>query len=310
LSRLLLVTPAYNEAVHLESTIRAVAAQSRPPDLWLIVDDGSTDETPQLLARCAEEVPFLQIRQAPARDRLAGDDGLALAAEAVAFNAALASVDLDGFTHVGKLDADVELPPEYLERLLERFAEEPDLGIAGGALLEPGDGGWHPTKVPAHHVRGALKLYSRECFEAIGGIQERLGWDTIDETYARMRGYETRSLPELAARHHRPVATRGGTLRGRARHGQCAYILRYGFWWVALRSLKVACLRPRGLSGLAFLYGYLRAALHREGRVEDEQYRRFVARELRGRARAAGSLKGRFRVRSEAAEVPTFFMRS
>jgi glycosyltransferase involved in cell wall biosynthesis len=309
-SRLLLITPAHDEAAYLETTIRAVAAQSRPPDLWLIVDDGSTDETPQLLERFAGEVPFLEVRRAPPRDRRAGDDGLALAAEAVAFNAALAGIDLAGFTHVGKLDADVELPPDYFKRLLERFAAEPDLGIAGGDLLEPGDRGWQLTKVPAYHVRGAVKLYSRECFEAIGGVEERLGWDTIDETYARMRGFETRSLPEIAARHHRPVATRGGALRGRARHGQCAYILRYGFWWVALRSLKVAGLRPRGLSGIAFLYGYLRAALRREGRVEDEQFRRFVARELRGRARAAGGLKGSFRVGAETAKVPTFFMRS
>lgn len=306
--RVLLITPARDEAAHLERTIRAVAAQTRPPDLWLIVDDGSTDGTPELLARLAPEVPFLEVRQAPPRRLRRGEDGLALAAEAVAFNAALESVDLAGFTHVGKLDADVEVPPRYLEQLLERFAAEPRLGIAGGALLELEDGSWRLTKVPANHVRGALKLYSRECFEAIGGVQERLGWDTIDETYARMRGFETRSLPEVQARHHRPVATRGGTLRGRARHGQCAYILRYGFWWVALRSLKVACQRPRGLSGLAFLYGYLRAALRRQGRVDDEQYRRFVAQELRGRVRAAANLK--IGNRSERAKVPTFFVRS
>lgn len=299
--RLLLITPARDEAAHLERTVRAVAAQGRRPDLWLIVDDGSTDATPQLLERLAGELPFLEARRAPARRVLEGEDGLALAAEAVAFNAALQSVELSAFTHVGKLDADVELPPDYLEQLLARFAEDPGLGIAGGTLLEREEGAWRPTKVPANHVRGALKLYSRECLEAIGGVQERLGWDTIDETYARMQGFETRSLPELRARHHRPVATRGGTLRGRARHGQCAYILRYGFWWVALRSLKVACQRPRGFSGIAFLYGYLRAALRREGRVEDEQYRRFVARELRGRVLA---------VRSETVKVPTFFMRS
>jgi poly-beta-1,6-N-acetyl-D-glucosamine synthase len=300
--RLLLITPARDEAAHLERTVRAVQAQTRPPDLWLIVDDGSSDETPALLERLAAETPFLEVRRAPERPARPGGDGLAVAAEAVAFNEALAGVELSEYTHVGKLDADVELPPSYLDDLLARFAAEPSLGIAGGTLLERENGSWEAAKVPANHVRGALKLYSRECFEAIGGIQERLGWDTIDETYARMKGFETRSLPQPEARHHRPVATRGGTLRGRARHGQCAYILRYGFWWVALRSLKVGRLRPRGLSGLAFLYGYLRAALRREGRVEDESYRRFVAQELRDRVRAASV--------SLPVKVPTFFMRS
>jgi glycosyltransferase involved in cell wall biosynthesis len=309
-SRVLLITPARDEAAYLEKTIRGVMAQSRTPDLWLIVDDGSTDATPRILARFAAEAPFLRILQAPAQVSRPGEDRLTIAAEARAFNAALATVDLSEFTHVGKLDADVELPPDYMERLLERFDSEPRLGVAGGTLLEQGVNGWRPAKVPAYHVRGALKLYSRECFEAIGGIEERLGWDTIDETYARMHGYTTRSLPQPAARHHRPVATRGGTLRGRARHGQCAYILRYGAWWVTLRSLKVACSRPFGLSGAAFLYGYLRSALRRDDRVEDEQYRRFVARELRDRVWLAVGRRGQISNQVEATKVPTFFMRS
>lgn len=289
MARLLLITPARNEAAHLERTIRAVAAQTRRPDLWLVVDDGSDDGTPQLLDRLADEIAFLESLRAPARDAAAAEDGLALAAEAIAFNAALRGVDLSEFTHVGKLDADVELPPEYFERLLSRFDAEPRLGVAGGVLLEQDGKGWEPTKVPPHHVRGALKLYSRECFEAIGGIEERLGWDTIDETYARMRGFETRSLSELTARHHRPVATRGGTLRGRARHGQCAYILRYDLWWVILRSFKVALQRPYGLSGIAFLYGYFRALLHSQPKVEDDGYREFVRGELRTRLLGASS---------------------
>jgi len=289
MARLLLITPVRDEAAHLERAVRAVAAQTRTPDLWLIVDDGSVDETPRLLERLAAEIPFLEVRRAPARRARPDEDGLALAAEAVAFNAALRSVDLDGFTHVGKLDADVELPPDYFERLLAAFEAEPELGVAGGVLLEHDGRGWEPTKIPAYHVRGALKLYSRECFEAIGGIEERLGWDTIDETYARMGGYSTRSLPELAARHHRPVATRGGALRGRARHGQCAYILRYDAWWVFLRSFKVALQRPYGLSGIAFLYGYLRAVLEAQPKVEDDGFRRFVRAELRARALGGSS---------------------
>ena len=281
--RLLLITPVHNEAEHLERTVRAVAAQTLEPDLWLIVDDGSTDSSPQLLERLASEVPFLEVRRAPERGLRPGEDGLALAAEAVAFNAALDAVDLAEFTHVGKLDADVELSPGYLEQLLGRFAAEPELGIAGGVLLERNGRGWEPTKIPAHHVRGAIKLYSRECFEAIGGIEERLGWDTIDETYARMRGYSTRSVPEITARHHRPVATRGGALRGRARHGQCAYILRYSAWWVVLRAFKVGLSRPYGLTGIAFLYGYFNSKAKAQPKVEDERFERFVRGELRQR---------------------------
>jgi biofilm PGA synthesis N-glycosyltransferase PgaC len=280
MSRLLLVTPARNEAAHLERTIRAVVAQTRQPDLWLLIDDGSSDETPGILERWAAEAPFLRVVAAPSQADGRGEDRLALAAEARAFNWALREVALDEFTHIGKLDADIELPPEYFEQVLGHFAQDPELGIAGGTLLEQSGGRWRPTRVPSYHVRGALKLYSRKCFEAIGGIEERLGWDTIDETYARMLGYATRSTPTPVARHHRPVATRNGTLRGRARHGQCAYILRYGFPWTLARSFKLATQKPYGLSGLAFLYGYLRGAARSEPKVEDIRFKRFVRHEL------------------------------
>ena len=138
-------------------------------------------------------------------------------------------------------------------------------------------------RIPETHVHGAIKLYSRACFEAIGGIQERLGWDTIDGVYARMNGFTTRSFPAILAHHHRHWGSTGGTLRGRARHGMCAYINRYTPTWVLLRSIKLATVKPYGLSGLAFLYGYLRAARTGADRVDDEQFRRFVRHELRQR---------------------------
>ena len=99
-------------------------------------------------------------------------------------------------------------------------------------------------------MHGALKLFTGDCFEAVGGIQERLGWDTIDETYARMFGFETFRDQQLLAKHHRPSASADGKIRGRMRHGQCAYIARYSFPWVLARSLKVAIKwNPRGISG-------------------------------------------------------------
>jgi hypothetical protein len=200
------------------------------------------------------------------------------AVEARAFNWALRTFTAGDWAYIGKLDGDVELPPQYFERLLARLAKDPDLGIVGGRLVEWSGSAWKPIPIPSHHVHGAVKLYRRACFEAIGGIQERLAWDTIDETYARMRRYLTHSYEDVAARHLRPYASAGGTLRGRARHGRCAYILHYSLPWVGLRSLKLATARPRGISGIAFLFGYLAAAARSEPRVPDEEFRRFARR--------------------------------
>jgi glycosyltransferase involved in cell wall biosynthesis len=292
MERLLLITPCRDEADHLERTLASVAGQTRPPDLWLIVDDGSTDATPEILTRWAARLPCLELMRTRRHHRREGD-GLAEAAEAAAFNQALGSVALGDFSHVGKLDADIELAPDYFQRLLDRSAVEADLGIVGGSLLEDHGNGWEPTGGPEHHVRGALKLYRRDCLEALGGgIQERLGWDTIDEVEARMRGYRTRSLPQPTAKHLRPVASRGGILRGRARLGRAAFILRYSPWWVAAKSAQVGLKRPFVLGGIAYFWGYLRAAAgDRHNRVEDPEFARFVAAELRGRARGRGIAK-------------------
>jgi biofilm PGA synthesis N-glycosyltransferase PgaC len=283
--RLLLITPVFNEERHIERVVRAVAAQTRTPDRWIVADDGSTDGTLDILRRLAREVPFLEVvERPPAHPDDAGGDRLAVALEARAFNRALALADGDPWSHVGKLDGDIELPPEWFETLLGQFAANERLGLAGGTLVEPTPEG--PPKrliIPEYHVHGALKLFSRPCFEAVGGIQERLGWDTIDETYARMHGYETRSFRDLVGVHHRPAASADGLLRGRARHGECAYICHYPLGWVLLRAAKVALDPPRGLSGLAFVYGWLRAALGATRRVPDARFRAFTRQELRGR---------------------------
>jgi poly-beta-1,6-N-acetyl-D-glucosamine synthase len=293
-ARILIVSPVRNEGAHIERVVRAVARQQLTPARWLVIDDHSEDDTLARLRALERELPFLTVLQAPSEEDRGGvRDGLALAIEARNFNLALATIDWRRYTHVMKLDGDIELPPEYLRVLMEQFACDPLLGLAGGVLVEPDPrGGSRRIAIPAHHVHGALKCYSRECFAAIEGIPERLGWDTIDETYARMRGFRTRSLQELVSVHHRPLASANGTLRGRARHGECAYINHYGALWVTLRSLKVARSRPLGISGLAFLYGYASAAARGVEQVPDPAYRRFTRRELRSRMLGGRSTTG------------------
>jgi biofilm PGA synthesis N-glycosyltransferase PgaC len=280
--RLLLISPVYNEADNLERTARSVASQSRPPDRWVVVDDGSSDGTLAAARRLERELDFMTVLEAP-QAAPPGTDNLALAREAHAFNVGLQHAGWQRYEFVGKLDGDVEIPSNWFEALIARFEADERLGLAGGRLTEFDRSGWKVIPIPANHVHGAVKLFRRECLDAIGGIPERLAWDTIDETYARMRGFETRSYRDLIARHHRPHGSADGRLRGRARHGECAWILHYGLLWVALRSVKVARVPPLGLSGAAFLFGYIRAALRGVPQVQDRAFRRFVRNELRAR---------------------------
>lgn len=285
---MLIITPVRNEADHIEDVARALAAQTRRPALWVVVDDNSTDATGEIVARLATELDFMRVVATPPDFTAESADRLAVAAAPRAFNFGLAAVGaVSGFTHVGKLDGDVELSPDYFERILAEFDADPELGIAGGWILERRDGDWRPTPSAPEHVRGALKLWSARCFADIGGVVERLGWDGIDETLARMHGYRTRSFPGAEARHFRETGSADGRLRGHVRWGESHWILGHGALWTTVRAAKVARIRPRGASGAAYLYGYARAAARRVPRVEIDGYREFVRSEQRRRMSSA-----------------------
>jgi poly-beta-1,6-N-acetyl-D-glucosamine synthase len=282
-SRLLVISPVFNEARHLGVVAASIAGQTRPPERWIVVDDGSTDETPELLERLRSELSVLQVIALP-RDGRRGRDGLAAAREIRAFNTGWRSAAAGGWDVIAKIDGDMELPPDYFERLLDEFADNPRLGVAGGRYVEQvSPRRWQRIGIPDHCVPGALKAYTADCLERIGGVPEILGWDTIDEVYARLYRFETRSFPALIARHHRPTGAAAGVLRGRARHGACAWITHYPAYFAALRSLKQATRKPFGLSGLAFLWGYAAAALRGTPRVPDAAFRSQMRAELRGR---------------------------
>ena len=285
--RLLVISPVRNEAAHLELVARAMADQTRRPDAWVVIDDNSTDGTTEMLAALEREIDFLTVVHAPKEtERAPVKDRLAMAAAPRAFNRGLHAVDWRSFTHLCKLDGDTELPLDYWEKLLNRFAADPELGLAGGVRKErTNSGDWHFERPPTdYHVPGALKCYSLACFDAIGGMPERLGWDTIDEVYARMRGYKTRSYPDLLAIHHRPWGSADGSMRGRARHGRCAYIVGFPLPWVLARApIAAQGADSRTLSAVYYVSGYVMAAVRRVPRVEDPEYRAFIRQELASR---------------------------
>jgi poly-beta-1,6-N-acetyl-D-glucosamine synthase len=297
-ARVLLLTTAHNEAHFADALFDGVMSQTRRPDRWIVVDDGSSDGTFEALARRAARADWITLlRREPVDDRI--PDRLAVAAVPRSLNQVLAGIDWRAYTHIGKLDADVQLPAGFLEQLLRDFEADPSLGVSGGLLTERHGRRWRDVTQPPTHAPPPARLYSLECFEASGGFRERLAWDTIDEVYSRMLGYSTCVNADVRVRHLRVQGTADGRLRGRARHGECAWIAHYPPLFVLLRSTKVAVrFTPWGLSGLAFLWGYLAAALRGVPRVDDVEFRCYVRRELR--ARITTSLRAAITVGGQA----------
>lgn len=282
MTRLLVVSPVRDEAAHIAEVVASVRAQSRPPDRWLIVDDGSADGTAAAARAAAAGAPWIEVLQAPPAP--AGADRLAAAAEARAFNWALAQAPGE-WDLIAKLDGDMLLAADHFERVLAAMEADPRLGIAGTYMDEMVRGRRRLSPHPAHHVHGALKVYRRACFDAVGGIENRLAWDTIDEVRARMLGWRTHSLMEPRPLHLRVSGSAQGALRGRARHGTCAWILHTPPPIVALTAARLLGVAPRGLASPAYVWGYVSGPLRRVPRVADPGFREFVRAEQYARLR-------------------------
>ena len=166
---------------------------------------------------------------------------------------------------------------------MAEFANDPRLGIACGDLVEGPPESRARIPIPAHHVHGALKCYTLECFQRDRGPPGTTGLGHHRRDVRTDAGVRTRSFRDFPAVHHRPLGSASGTLRGRARHGECAYVAHFSPLWVSLRAVKLARGRPVGLTGVAFLYGYVWAAVRRVDRVPDPDFRRFARWELRQR---------------------------
>jgi poly-beta-1,6-N-acetyl-D-glucosamine synthase len=279
-----IVVPFLNEERHLPRFLASLAAQTRSPDAVLLVDDGSTDRSPEIAAAFARNAPYARLLSRPPRPP--ERDRLLRAAEYQAFNWAAAQLG-PGHEIVAKLDADLELTPALVAELCDRFGDDPGLGIAGAFLsVVAEDGTLAREHCPPYHVRGAVKFYRRRCLEQISPVEAILGWDGIDEHKARMLGWRTRSFAVAGGDpvHLRPNGAHGGRLRHQRRLGMCDWAIGYHPAWVALRACRASRQRPFGVAPLAYLAGFVEAALRRTPRAEPV-VRAHVRREQLGRIR-------------------------
>jgi hypothetical protein len=273
--------PFLNEGDHLHEFLGSLDAQTRPPDRLLLVDDGSTDGSHEIAERFVAAHGWSHLLRRP--PRAAERDRLATAKELEAFQWAVDQLDLD-WDVVGKLDADLRLTPRTLETIAGELERDESLGLAGSYLQENGS----RIRIGEGHVHGATKFFRRACWEQIAPVPPILGWDTIDEFTARMRGWRTQSfaMPDGDPVHLRPRGTHDGLLRGYRRWGQCSYALGESPVHVALYTLRqMATDRPRVAGGASYAAGYAGAALRRVPRAEPG-VRASVRREQKQKIRA------------------------
>jgi glycosyltransferase involved in cell wall biosynthesis len=280
----LLITPARNEEAFIENTIRSVVAQSRKPLKWVIVSDGSTDRTDDIVTSYAQQHTWIELVRMPEhRDRHFG-------AKAHCFNAGYERAKHLNFDLVGNLDADITFGQEYYEFLLEKFARMPDLGVAGTPFVEdfdrPDKHSYAHASANLEHVSGACQMFRRACFEAIGGYVPIKGGgiDWLAVTSARMNGWKTRTFLEKICFHHRKMGTAGrGRLMARFRHGQEDYYVGSHPLWESLRGVFQMREKPYVFGGLFLLFGYVWGFLTRTKRAVTPELMAFHRREQMGR---------------------------
>jgi cellulose synthase/poly-beta-1,6-N-acetylglucosamine synthase-like glycosyltransferase len=241
----------------------------------VVVDDGSTDRSPEILARAATEIPWLRVvRRSDRGRRLLGSGVID------AFYEGLAAVDVD-YDFVAKLDVDLEFSPQYLERILEHFASDPELAAASGKVYRrEGDRLVEEFQID-EMVAGQFKLYRREAFERIGGFVRAVMWDGIDFHRARMEGYRTAGLsdPELRILHLRLMGSSDqNVFRGRLRWGSGQWYMGSTFAYVLASGIFRMREKPYVIGGLLIVLGYLAAALRRAPRYEHPGFRRSLHR--------------------------------
>jgi biofilm PGA synthesis N-glycosyltransferase PgaC len=283
-----LVTPARNEADYIEGTIRSTIAQTVLPTRWVIVSDGSTDDTDQIVKSYQSRYPWIELLRLPERRERQ------FAAKAHAFNAGCARLNGTKYDIIGNLDADITFETDYFEFLLRKFAADTNLGVAGTPFVEDHDDQNRHTYAhrfaQLEHVSGACQMFRKKCFEQVGGYMPVQGGaiDWIAVTTARMRGWKTRTFTEKVCLHHRKIGTgNNNTLMVRFHYGTKAYYVGGHPLWETLRGVFQMKDKPLIVGGLFFQAGYLWAFLRRMPRAVSPELLAFHREEQMARLRRA-----------------------
>lgn len=271
-----IITPCKDEAEFGRRTLESVTSQTIPPSVWIIVDDGSTDETPSLLAEYEARFDYIRVIRV---DR--GPERRVGPAVIEAFNVGYQTIDSSQYAYLCKLDLDLELPHDYFEKLISKMEANPRLGSCSGKAFYPDTrtGKLVSEKISDEMAVGASKFYRTACYLEVGGFVNQVMWDGIDSHLCRMKGWQTTSFPDedLIFVHLRPMgSSHQGIWTGRVRHGFGQYFMGTHPIYMLISGLYRMTRPPLLLGGVGMIWGYIKSALTKTPRYENPEFRRFL----------------------------------
>jgi glycosyltransferase involved in cell wall biosynthesis len=273
------ISPVKDEEKYIAQTMESVISQTVQPSEWLIVDDGSTDDTVKIIRRYAQGKDWIKVilnRRDPARNT-----GVA---EMLAFKLGLQHITLEDYDFIVKLDGDLRFERDYFEKILDRLNTDACLGIASGVYLEKKKGQWKVIEMPGYHAAGASKILRKPCFEQIGGFITEAGWDTVDEIRAQYLGWGTTHFKDVLFYHLKNEGSGMGYKKTNLMHGEIYYRVGGSKLFLAFKLLdRIFFSTPFLLAGFYLLVGYLRPMVERKPLLVDVDEARFYRAILIGR---------------------------
>jgi glycosyltransferase involved in cell wall biosynthesis len=278
-----LVTAAYNEETYIERLLASVVSQTVPPVRWIIVSDGSTDATDEIVASYAARHAFIQLL------RLQREHRRNFGAQVYAIQAGCEQLLPVEYAYIGNVDADVSFEKGYFARLISEFEQDPELGLAGGYIHEEEAGAFRSRKRNSvDSVAHAVQLFRRECFDRIGGYMPLKygGPDWHASVSARMLGWRVSSFPDLPVRHHRPTGTADKWYRDCFRQGRMDFSLGSHPLFEIVKCIRRIPDAPRPLGSLIRLSGFTWSYCTMETRSVSSEFMEFLRQEQMSRVRS------------------------
>jgi len=283
------ITPVRNEARRIGKTIDSMVCQTMLPQAWIIVDDGSTDETAAMIDAASSKHPWIRAVHRP--DRGARKPGGGVVEAFYDGYPLLADIAWDFLV---KLDGDLSFYPDYFEQCFRRFDADPQLGIGGGTVCveEGGQEKVESAGDPPFHVRGATKIYRKGCWDDISPLIQAPGWDTIDEVKANMKGWTTRTLSDLRLMQHKGTGSADGSWFNWFKNGRGCYVSGYDPFFMFAKCAKRMFSTPPVVPAVALGAGFCSGYLRKVPQLQDTEVIQYLRRQQRRRLLGQSSIYG------------------